>query len=97
MIAAVSARKSTQQDVADDAKSVGRQVEHACAYCALKGWPVNEACIYIDDGIRRAEFEKRPDLVRLLRDVEQPRPPFQVLVMSEESRSAASRLKPRMC
>jgi DNA invertase Pin-like site-specific DNA recombinase len=38
-----------------------------------------------DDGISGAEFAKRPGLVRLINALT-PRPPFQVLVMSEESR-----------
>jgi DNA invertase Pin-like site-specific DNA recombinase len=41
--------------------------------------------IYVDDGISGAEFAKRPGLVRLINTLN-PRPPFQVLVMSEESR-----------
>ena len=41
MIAAIYARKSTEQNgVADDAKSVARQVEHARAYASRKGWIV---------------------------------------------------------
>ena len=42
MIAAIYARKSNQQDnIAKDAKSVARQVEHARAYAARKGWTVS--------------------------------------------------------
>ena len=41
MIAAIYARKSTDQiGVADDAKSVSRQVEHFRDYAASKGWAV---------------------------------------------------------
>lgn len=41
MIAAIYARKSTEQNgVAEDAKSVTRQIEHAKAYAAKKGWTV---------------------------------------------------------
>jgi DNA invertase Pin-like site-specific DNA recombinase len=51
MIAAIYARKSTEQTgVADDQKSVVRQVEHARSYAAQKGWTVDEACIFVDDG-----------------------------------------------
>ena len=39
MIAAVYARKSSDQAVADDAKSVTRQVEHARAYAGGKTGP----------------------------------------------------------
>jgi len=37
MIAAIYARKSTEQDVSDEQKSVTRQVEHARAYAARAG------------------------------------------------------------
>jgi hypothetical protein len=37
MIAAIFARKSTDQNVADEEKSVTRQVECAWAYAAAKG------------------------------------------------------------
>ena len=85
MIAAIYARKSTDQAVADEAKSVVRQVEHARQYAAGKGWTVDEASIFVDDGVSGAEFANRPGFVRLMASLK-PRPPFQVLVMSEESR-----------
>ena len=86
MIAAVYARKSTDQSgVSDELKSVTRQVESATAYAARKGWRVAEEHVYVDDGISGAEFVKRPGLARLMRALA-PRPPFQVLIMSEESR-----------
>ena len=85
MIAAIYARKSTDQNLPDAEKSVTRQVEHATAYATGKGWTVGPAYIYVDDGISGAEFAKRPGLVRLINALT-PRPPFEVLVMSEESR-----------
>src|SRR5438046_4323486 len=86
MIASVYARKSTEQNgVADEAKSVTRQVEHARAYATRKGWTVAEEHVYADDGISGAEFVKRPGFLRLMNALK-PRPPFQVLVMSAESR-----------
>ena len=61
MIAAIYARKSTEQNgVADEARSVTRQIEHAKAYADRKGWSVAEDHIYLDDGISGAEFVKRP-------------------------------------
>jgi site-specific DNA recombinase len=91
MIAAVYARKSTDQNVSDEEKSVARQVDHARAYAIRKGWTVGEDHVYVDDGISGAEFVKRPGFLRLMNALK-PRPPFQVLIMSEESRlSAASR------
>src|SRR5215204_718150 len=86
MIAAIYARKSTDQSaVADEAKSVTRQIAHAKAYAERKGWAVPEAHVYVDDGISGAEFANRPGFVRLMAALN-PRPPFQVLIMSEESR-----------
>jgi DNA invertase Pin-like site-specific DNA recombinase len=76
MIAAIYARKSTEQNgVGDEEKSVARQIEHAKAYAARKGWTVDEAHVYSDDGISGAEFKKRPGFLRLLNALS-PRPPF---------------------
>lgn len=75
MIAAIYARKSTEQaGVADEQKSVARQVEHARAYAARHGWQVAEAHVYVDDGISGAEFANRPGFVRLMNALK-PRPP----------------------
>ena len=57
MIAAIYARKSTDQNgVGDEEKSVTRQIEHAEAYASKKGWTVAEEHIYVDDGISGAEL-----------------------------------------
>jgi site-specific DNA recombinase len=86
MLAAVYARKSTDQGgISDEEKSVRRQIDHARAYAAKKGWAVTEEHVYVDDGISGAEFIKRPGLARLMNALV-PRPPFQILIMSEESR-----------
>jgi site-specific DNA recombinase len=85
MIAAIYARKSTDQHVADEAKSVTRQIERARAYADKQGWTVAEAHVYVDDGISGAEFLKRPGFLRLMNALK-PRAPFQMLIMSEESR-----------
>ncbi len=84
--AAIYARKSTEQTgVADEQKSVTRQVDHARAYAVRKGWTVDDEHVYVDDGISGAEFANRPGFLRLMNALK-PRAPFQVLVMSEESR-----------
>jgi DNA invertase Pin-like site-specific DNA recombinase len=75
MMAAIYARKSTEQHVADDQKSVARQMAHAREYAQRKGWVVDEAHIYVDDGISEAEFERRPGFMRLMASLK-PRPPF---------------------
>ena len=73
MIAAIYARKSTDQNLPDDEKSVTRQIEHATAYAARKGWTVDAAHVYVDDGISGAEFVKRPGFLRLMNALK-PRP-----------------------
>lgn len=61
MIAAIYARKSTEQTgLNDEERSVARQIEHAKAYADKKGWTVFDRHLYIDDGISGAEFERRP-------------------------------------
>lgn len=91
MIAAIYARKSTEQAMmASDQKSVARQIEHARSYAGRNGWQVLEECIYVDDGISGAEFSRRPGFVRLMNAL-QPRPAFDVLIMSEESRDSAAK------
>ena len=86
MQAAIYARKCTEQHgVADEQKSVARQIAHATAYAASKGWTVDEAHVFVDDGISGAEFSTRPGFLRLMNALK-PRAPFQVLVMSEVSR-----------
>jgi site-specific DNA recombinase len=86
MIAAIYARKSTDQSgVADEQRSVTRQIEHARDYALRKGWTVDESLIFVDDGISGAEFAARPGFLRLMNSLK-PRAPFQALIMSEESR-----------
>jgi len=86
MIAAIYARKSTDENgVADEDKSVTRQIQHARAYTARKGWLAADDHIYVDDGVSGAEFVRRPGLACLMNSLK-PSPPFQILVMSQEDR-----------
>jgi DNA invertase Pin-like site-specific DNA recombinase len=86
MIAAIYARKSTEQNgISDEEKSVTRQIDHAKAYAVRKGWAVTDEHVYVDDGISGAEFVKRPGFLCLMNALK-PKPGFQVLIMSEESR-----------
>src|SRR5688572_20164911 len=67
MIAGIYARKSTEQNgVADETRSVTRQIEHAKAYAERKGWTVDDAAVFVDDGVSGAEFANRPGFVRLM-------------------------------
>ena len=68
MIAAIYARKSTDQHVADEAKSVTRQVDGAKAFIALKGWTVADEHVYTDDGASGALFANRQEFQRMMRD-----------------------------
>jgi DNA invertase Pin-like site-specific DNA recombinase len=86
LVVAIYGRKSTEQvGVTDEQRSVTRQIEHARAYALAHGWVVSDKYIFVDDGISGAEFRKRPGLTRLLNTL-RPSPPFQILLMSEESR-----------
>jgi site-specific DNA recombinase len=49
------------------------------------GWTIADAHVFVDDGISGAEFAKHAGFLRLMNSLK-PRPPFQVLVMSEEYR-----------
>jgi DNA invertase Pin-like site-specific DNA recombinase len=67
MSAGIYARKSTEQTgVADEQKSVARQIDHARAYATHKGWIVADEHVYVDDGISGAEFANRPGFLRLM-------------------------------
>jgi site-specific DNA recombinase len=71
MIAAVYARKSTAQaDVAEEAKSVTRQVDGARAFITAKGGTLDELHVYTDDGVSGALFANRTEFQRMLRDAE---------------------------
>src|SRR5262245_12960930 len=80
--AAIYARKSTEQKVADEAKSTTRQVANAKAFALTKGWKTDERYVFVDDGKSGTEFERRAGLQALLSALT-PTPPFQVLIVSE--------------
>src|SRR5262245_65606890 len=89
MIAAIYARKSTDQNIADEEKSVTRQIERARAYAARKGWTVDDAHVYTGDWISGAEFVKRPGFLALINAL-RPRPAFGVLIVMDQSRLGRS-------
>jgi hypothetical protein len=93
MIAAIYARKSTEQTgVADEQKSVARQIEHASAYATRRGWTVSDEHTFSDDAVSGAEFSTRPGYMRLLNALK-PRAPFQILIVSELSRLGREQLE----
>src|SRR5262249_15195182 len=83
--AALYARKSTKNDVADDAKSVALQITQARAFAEdkLGAVVVSE---YVDDGISGAEFVNRPGLNALLEAAAQTPRAFDVLVVAAQDR-----------
>ncbi len=86
MIAAIYARKSTEQHGTDaDATSVARQIENAHTFAKAKGWTVADAHVYTDDAVSGAETRKLVNRQRLL-DAIGVRPPFDVLIMRDASR-----------
>jgi site-specific DNA recombinase len=86
MIAAVYARKSHDQNVTDEQKSVARQIENGRAFAASKGWTVADVHVYADDAVSGAETLKLVNRQRLLGALSTGRAPFQVLVMRDASR-----------
>jgi site-specific DNA recombinase len=66
VIAAVYARKSTVENVSDDAKSTTRQIELASRFATAHGWTVDERFIFRDDAVSGANFVNRDGLNRLL-------------------------------
>jgi site-specific DNA recombinase len=64
MIAAIYARKSTEQHVPDDAKSITRQLELARAFADVQGWQVLEE--YADDGVSGVVATKLTGRARML-------------------------------
>jgi site-specific DNA recombinase len=88
MIAAVYARKSTSQAGRDEAdKSVAHQVVVARAFATERGWTIDDAHVYVDDGISGAEFEEgRDGLRRLLEALRGRHRSFEVLLLTDKDR-----------
>jgi DNA invertase Pin-like site-specific DNA recombinase len=84
-IAAGYLRRSTDQSGVEDQRSIARQLEHARAYAEKKGWSLRDEFVCVDDGVSGAEFDARPGFIRMMNSLK-PKPLFDVLIMSEESR-----------
>jgi DNA invertase Pin-like site-specific DNA recombinase len=82
--AAVYARKSTEQGGSPEARSVARQVAGARAWVAGRGWTLDDAHVYEDDGVSGALFLGRPEFQRMLRAAEAGA--FQALVLYDLDR-----------
>jgi site-specific DNA recombinase len=86
MITAIYARKSTDDSAkSDDARSTTRQVDRAREYAAKRGWAVDDRFVFVDEAVSGAEWKNRHDFNRLLAALD-PKPEFQVLIVSELSR-----------
>ena len=85
MRAAIYARKSTEQEVTDDAKSVTRQIDGARAFIARQpGWTLDNAHVYEDPAVSGALFAKRPEFQRMMSDARAGA--FDVLVLFDLDR-----------
>src|SRR4051812_35496875 len=98
LTAAIYARKSTEQHgVADEQRSVARQIDHGRQFAERRGWTVAEEHIYVDDGISGAEFERRPGLLRLMNAADGARQrrtsAFQALIVSDLDRLGREQLE----
>jgi DNA invertase Pin-like site-specific DNA recombinase len=81
------ARKSNDEVGKDpDTKSCARQVQRAREYARTKGWKFDDRHVYEDDNVSGGEWVRRPGLNRLLDTLKDGRAPFQVLIVSEQSR-----------
>src|SRR5215472_7683937 len=86
MIVAIYARKSTDDnDRNAEARSTRRQIESATTYAERKGWTADPRYIFVDENTSGAEWKHRPGWNALLTALD-PRPPFDVVIVSELSR-----------
>ncbi len=49
MIAAIYVRRSHDQNISEEDKSIVRQLAHARAFAERKGWTIAEGHVYTDD------------------------------------------------
>ncbi len=87
MIAAIYARKSTEQEkgASGASESVERQIEHARDYAVKRECTIAaEQHVYFDDNVSGAAYAKLEARNRMVADAEAGK--FQVLVVSEQSR-----------
>jgi site-specific DNA recombinase len=86
-IAGCYARKSNAEAGKEaDAKSVAVQISEARRFAETRGWRFDDRYAYQDDHVSGAEFQRRPGLTALLEAIKAAKVPFDVLVVSEQSR-----------
>jgi DNA invertase Pin-like site-specific DNA recombinase len=81
MRAVIYVRRSTDEHQAD---SLQVQEGEAKKFIKRKGWTLAPSYLYSDDAVSRAEFKKRPALLRLLNDAQAKA--FDVVVVRDETR-----------
>src|SRR5258706_14721545 len=85
MNAAIYARKSTEQTgVAEQTRSVARQVSDARAFAEQHGWTVQEQHIFVDDGVSGAETARLLERTRMIAAATERR--FEVLILQAQDR-----------
>lgn len=92
----IYARKSPdekQKGIDPDATSIDRQVKRGIAFGESQTWRLNPDCIFTDEFITGAEFERRDGLMALLAAVKVKPLPFQILIVSEKSRLGREQLE----
>ena len=83
MIAAIYARKSTEQERNE---SVERQERCCRELAAAQGWHVDDRYVFIDHAMSGAEFAKRPRLQALLETLARRPVPVQLLLVTDKDR-----------
>src|SRR5262245_52671989 len=86
MIAAIYARKSTEQHASTEDRSVARQIANARRFAASKGWTIADAHVYSDDGISGAEVKRLIGKQSLLDVIHSGRAPFSIVIVQHRDR-----------
>src|SRR5437773_4369379 len=95
-VCAIYARKSTEQEVATEAKSVTRQEEMARAFIEKQAWTVAPPEFIVrDDGISGADFVTR-GLMKLVHAAKRTPRPFDVLVTMDQDRIGRDQIRTPM-
>jgi len=96
VLAAVYARRSTEQAATGENRSVARQEQLARKFAVERHWTVRKEHVFVDDGISGAEFgKKRPGLQALLAAAK--RGEFRHLVVSEQKSIGRESVETSFC
>lgn len=88
MRAAIYARRSTDEH---QVSSLDVQVEEARRFVQARGWTIDPPHVYLEDAVSRAEFKKRPALLRMINAAEAGE--FEVVVTRDETRIGGDMLR----